>query len=171
MRRWRRRAGAFRISIPVLRGLDSSEQPHAAADMVRGLHQPQILSIRIFLPACPERPQEHIDIPPLTLTIHNHTSPAMSSLRNAVNRRVHRERAQPKERERFGILEKAKVRASPTRRLPTASTSLGFLLPPAGDMSLMLDCPAGPETPRGRPQPQEAHPQGSPREGRRPERR
>lgn len=35
----------------------------------------------------------------------------MSSLRNAVNRRVHRERAQPQERARFGLLEKAKVSA------------------------------------------------------------
>ncbi|KAF7538985.1 hypothetical protein G7054_g2562 [Neopestalotiopsis clavispora] len=34
----------------------------------------------------------------------------MSSLRNAVNRRVHRERAQPLERQRFGLLEKAKDR-------------------------------------------------------------
>ncbi|KAK6194126.1 hypothetical protein LQW54_011767 [Pestalotiopsis sp. IQ-011] len=34
----------------------------------------------------------------------------MSSLRNAVNRRVHRERAQPQERARFGLLEKAKDR-------------------------------------------------------------
>ncbi|KAM0808304.1 putative Small-subunit processome [Seiridium cardinale] len=37
----------------------------------------------------------------------------MSSLRNAVNRRVHRERAQPKERQRFGLLEKSKASQSP----------------------------------------------------------
>lgn len=42
----------------------------------------------------------------------------MSSMRNAVTRRVHRERAQPAERERLGILEKHKVRRvdSPSER-------------------------------------------------------
>ena len=33
----------------------------------------------------------------------------MSSMRNAVQRRNHKERAQPVERERYGILEKHKV--------------------------------------------------------------
>lgn len=34
----------------------------------------------------------------------------MSTLRNAVQRRNHKERAQPKDREKWGILEKHKVR-------------------------------------------------------------
>lgn len=33
----------------------------------------------------------------------------MSSMRNAVQRRNHKERAQPKEREKWGVLEKHKV--------------------------------------------------------------
>lgn len=39
----------------------------------------------------------------------------MSSMRNAVQRRNHRERAQPLEREKWGILEKHKV--NPPRKL------------------------------------------------------
>lgn len=37
----------------------------------------------------------------------------MSSMRNAVSRRSHRERAQPLERRRLGLLEKHKVRTAP----------------------------------------------------------
>lgn len=37
------------------------------------------------------------------------TPPVMSSMRNAVQRRNHRERAQPLERQKWGILEKHKV--------------------------------------------------------------
>ena len=33
----------------------------------------------------------------------------MSSMRNAVQRRNHKERAQPREREKWGVLEKHKV--------------------------------------------------------------
>jgi U3 small nucleolar RNA-associated protein 11 len=55
----------------------------------------------------------------------------MSSMRNAVARRPHRERAQPLERRRLGLLEKHKVRS---RRAPTINHQLltiTGLLPPS----------------------------------------
>lgn len=52
----------------------------------------------------------------------------MSSMRNAVQRRNHRERAQPLEREKWGILEKHKV--TPPRPIYTyrgANLNTGLL--------------------------------------------
>lgn len=46
----------------------------------------------------------------------------MSSMRNAVQRRSHRERGQLKEREKLGLLEKSKVRG----RLPLGNSMVLF---------------------------------------------
>ena len=42
----------------------------------------------------------------------------MSSMRNAVQRRNHKERAQPEERQKWGLLEKRKVHSSPKPKPP-----------------------------------------------------
>ena len=49
----------------------------------------------------------------------------MSSMRNAVQRRPHRERAQPQGREKWGILEKHKVRLPPL--MPSGASDLSLL--------------------------------------------
>lgn len=61
--------------------------------------------------------------------------PKMSSMRNAVQRRNHKERAQPAERAKWGILEKHKVRTTPflTHPLPSpAPAKLQILTAPTG---------------------------------------
>ena len=54
-------------------------------------------------------------------------SPIMSSMRNAVQRRNHKERAQPLERQKWGLLEKHKVGSFPlfqsARNIPTSRTT------------------------------------------------
>ena len=54
----------------------------------------------------------------------------MSSMRNAVQRRNHKERAQPVEREKWGVLEKHKVReqTQPAYNLRLLNGSEGLLI-------------------------------------------
>lgn len=70
----------------------------------------------------------------------------MSSMRNAVARRPHRERAQPLERRRLGLLEKHKV---------------CFAIPPFNQLLTSL----GLLPPSQRLQQEKGHPQKPPRQG------
>lgn len=53
----------------------------------------------------------------------------MSSMRNAVARRPHRERAQPLERRRLGLLEKHKVRSLQAPTINNQLLTIAGLLP------------------------------------------
>ena len=72
---------------------------------------------------------------------NNNTHTKMSAMRNAVQRRKYRERAQPLERQKLGLLEKHKVRPDiykPARRAATHSRSRSSPIHPAGIQLALL---------------------------------
>jgi U3 small nucleolar RNA-associated protein 11 len=81
-----------------------------------------------------QRPQNNPPLPDrLHLTTHSSPSPTMSSMRNAVQRRNHKERAQPLERQKWGLLEKRKDYTKRAKDHNEKKRKLGLLKAKAAD--------------------------------------